>query len=506
MNDKKASDDEFFEDSSDEEFDFGEESFDMPTRGKSSSPKKGPGKAILFLVLFLMLGGAGYFGYQFYGKEKIKMPSLMSQASTKLEEKLGTKLEKREQEAKIKEEKKQRQAKLQQEKLEQERLQQAKVQQEKLQQEQLQQAKLQQEKLQQEQMQQAKLQQEKIQPTPTPAIPTATTAVSVTETPKLPLQAAATPPTPTSPATAAAPSTTATPSAQTITTPAVPALAATAPSPSAISASELQKVLEGQKKPQGASAPEQPLPATPQQPGATAQALQQASQTSQKPEMATLPEKNITIQEMQKDLFAPTPPTKPGATTPTPSPVPVSPPAVAESQHLKDMKEQLNETMDSLTRVNQQMENNLNQIKNLDAYTREVSQTVTKLNTDISAMDNRVLALTKTASSLSKEIGGTQGEGGIIKNERAERAVKRAPMEELEISTAPRRRIESTSVLIEEPEYVVHAVIPGRAWLKSSKGQIITVTEGDSLGNYGKILVIDAASGVVLTSSGITFR
>ena len=56
------------------------------------------------------------------------------------------------------------------------------------------------------------------------------------------------------------------------------------------------------------------------------------------------------------------------------------------------------------------------------------------------------------------------------------------------------------------PEYVVHAVIPGRAWLKSSSGQIITVAEGDSFGDYGKIALIDAANNLVRTSSGVVFR
>lgn len=542
MNDKKSSDDEFFDDNINEEFDYGEETFEMPTKGSgSSSPKKGPGKSILLLVLFLMLGGAGYFGYQFYGKEKIKMPSLISQASTKLEEKLETKIEKREQEAKLQQEKKQQEAKLKEEKKQQE-------------------ARLKEEKKQQAAQLEVKVIPVPATPSalPTPAPTTPPTPGPMTE--KIPTAIAVVPPgseTPVfnekeleafigkaevvSPASQAQPSvasaiptttvtpthpvTTTTPSTQTITTPTVPALAATTPAPSAISASEMQKALEGQmKQPAAAHAlVAQQTPSTPQQPQPTAGAVQQAAQavppgqqTTQgvqpTPPLATLPEKNITIQEMQKDLFA-THEAKPGTTVPNavPNPSPTSPPPlVAENKNIKDMKDQIKETIDSLTRVNQQMENNLNQIKNLDAYTREVSQTVTKLNSDISAMDNRVLALTKTANSLSKEIGGVSGEGTpavIGKNERViERSIKRAPIEELEVSTASRRRIESTSIYVEEPEYIVHAVIPGRAWLKSSKGQIITVTEGDSLGNYGKILVIDAASGVVLTSSGITFR
>lgn len=52
----------------------------------------------------------------------------------------------------------------------------------------------------------------------------------------------------------------------------------------------------------------------------------------------------------------------------------------------------------------------------------------------------------------------------------------------------------------------VHAIIPGRAWLKSKDGSTLTVTEGDTLDRYGKVLVIDASNGVVITSSGVTLR
>ncbi len=56
------------------------------------------------------------------------------------------------------------------------------------------------------------------------------------------------------------------------------------------------------------------------------------------------------------------------------------------------------------------------------------------------------------------------------------------------------------------PSLTVHAIIPGRAWLRDKTGKTLTVTEGDSLEQFGKVLVIDAPNGVVITSSGITLR
>ena len=50
--------------------------------------------------------------------------------------------------------------------------------------------------------------------------------------------------------------------------------------------------------------------------------------------------------------------------------------------------------------------------------------------------------------------------------------------------------------------YQIKAIIPGRAWLLASSGKTTTVRVGDVLKNYGKVDVIGADSGRVLTSSG----
>lgn len=56
------------------------------------------------------------------------------------------------------------------------------------------------------------------------------------------------------------------------------------------------------------------------------------------------------------------------------------------------------------------------------------------------------------------------------------------------------------------PSLSVHAIIPGRAWLKNRDGKTITVTEGDPIDGYGKVLAIDAPANKVITSSGVVLR
>lgn len=294
--------------------------------------------------------------------------------------------------------------------------------------------------------------------------------------------------TPPTPATAAkAPGTT---NATGITSPQVPESATTGAA-SKESKAQLLEALKGK---------------TTESPNVPSTAEAQTTQGPAKTAETKTAESNGNIHELQKELFTPQPPTQAAPKThPTePSQAIKRPPIETE---------QLAKTVESLTQLNKQMENNLNQIKYLEAYTKEITETVTKLNSQISAMDNRILALTNTANSLSKDVGTVRTEVGQVKQVLGDEgvyietpvakvgvaAVKEVPI----ISNVPKK---CTGVIVESPEYTLHAVIPGRAWLKSSTGQIITVTEGEVLGNYGKVLVIDAANSIVLTNSGVTFR
>ncbi len=55
-------------------------------------------------------------------------------------------------------------------------------------------------------------------------------------------------------------------------------------------------------------------------------------------------------------------------------------------------------------------------------------------------------------------------------------------------------------------EFTIHAIIPGRAWLRAPDGSTLTVTQGDTIPGYGKAMVIDAPSVSVVTSSGVVLR
>ncbi len=202
------------------------------------------------------------------------------------------------------------------------------------------------------------------------------------------------------------------------------------------------------------------------------------------------PPKN-SIEDIQKDLFNETP-SPPGPKAEAPGGPPVVHPTPEELQKVAAAQ-------DALKQLNVQMENTVNALKALDSYTHDISNAVSQLNAQISAMDNRLLALSTTTNSLSKDVSTVRGDVGQVRRALGE--------EGLDLSTVPRRQhLGDQCPPSQDPEFVLHAVIPGRAWLRSAGGQIITVTEGEVIGSYGKVLVIDASNGIVLTNSGVTFR
>lgn len=239
-----------------------------------------------------------------------------------------------------------------------------------------------------------------------------------------------------------------------------------------------------------------------------------ASVPTPKPVQTPVTPTTSTTSSAAEDEFAAalagvTPPSAPVSTpivinpTPAPAPVPAPTTTTTPTSTATPEKTEISKLNDGLNTLNSQIDSILSQIKYLDAYSREVSDNLNKLNDSISTMDTRLSALTNTTTMLSKDVGAVKSEVGQVKEVLKEDGL------DINSDTSSQRsgpQAKSDRIAIEEPEYTVHAVVPGRAWLKSSKGQIVTVAEGDSIGDYGKILVIDAANGVVLTSSGVAFR
>lgn len=172
-------------------------------------------------------------------------------------------------------------------------------------------------------------------------------------------------------------------------------------------------------------------------------------------------------------------------------------------------------------------------IKVLEDNLAELIQTVTITGKNVNQMGLVVDDLSKTIDTLTKEVVALKEE--TVKQVQVQRSPFRQAMEPSSVLQAqttrrpapeqrsmgdkprldihalgatktPQELERSGAYAFASPQITVHAMIPGRAWLKGKEGRIMTVTEGDYIEGYGKVIAIDAGGGVVITSSGLTLR
>lgn len=123
-----------------------------------------------------------------------------------------------------------------------------------------------------------------------------------------------------------------------------------------------------------------------------------------------------------------------------------------------------------------------------------VQQNAQSTSRAVEGLSHDLFVLTTAIQQLSEQVDNLR--------ENQEREILR---KEQTKSVAKPKRSASHSV-DQLPSLTVYAIIPGRAWLRSPNGKTLTVTEGDTLAEFGKVLKIDASNGVVITTSGVTLR
>lgn len=71
-----------------------------------------------------------------------------------------------------------------------------------------------------------------------------------------------------------------------------------------------------------------------------------------------------------------------------------------------------------------------------------------------------------------------------------------------ELHKKPEKKHKKAAAKAPPMTFHLKAVVPGRAWIISNDGLSESVSVGDSIPQYGKVKVVDANRGMVLTSSG----
>ena len=159
-----------------------------------------------------------------------------------------------------------------------------------------------------------------------------------------------------------------------------------------------------------------------------------------------------------------------------------------KEQELEKQTTQLQNAVDSIT---QEITANINQIKQLEVKINDLANALNKTNQNIGNIDAKMLGLTETVDSITRDVSNMK---------------KIIAEDDLDIASNSNKLTAEPKLTYKPPEYSIHAIIPGRAWLKATSGQIVTVAEGDVIGDYGTIAVIDASNNLVRTSSGVSFK
>jgi len=154
------------------------------------------------------------------------------------------------------------------------------------------------------------------------------------------------------------------------------------------------------------------------------------------------------------------------------------------------------------------------------------TQQMNAIRANIHSLQENEERTTSKLNMMSSKIASLQSDVGSInhqllmlseRNMRSENAVtsQEAPAQNVMISSkSPKPQTESQSqasyhapaAVDPDVTYQVEAVIPGRAWLKASNHQTLSVTLHNRIPGYGYVVAINAYNGNVTTSTGVVLK
>ena len=134
-----------------------------------------------------------------------------------------------------------------------------------------------------------------------------------------------------------------------------------------------------------------------------------------------------------------------------------------------------------------------NRVGALEATSAENKNRLEKLEANVSDLQNSMGVMTSQLTAINNALQD-------ISHQVADQA------DQLKMLTAPKITKVVPAVIVPRVNYFVQALIPGRAWLRTSNGGILTVRIGDSIPGYGMVESIDPSQGVITTSSGETIQ
>lgn len=151
-----------------------------------------------------------------------------------------------------------------------------------------------------------------------------------------------------------------------------------------------------------------------------------------------------------------------------------------------DIKELTEDTKEPEAPVNKEVEakvdNNSETIQSLQNMNDKTNMQLDRLSGQIASLSDQVSTIAAANSEVADKVDSIEA-----KMKAKEEAAKKAAQPKLE-------------------NYYIKALIHGRAWLSGPNKEYITVTAGDEVKDYGKIVEIYPEQGAITTSSGRVIR
>jgi archaellum component FlaC len=181
-----------------------------------------------------------------------------------------------------------------------------------------------------------------------------------------------------------------------------------------------------------------------------------------------------------------------------------TPVASGGSVEIRQIDERLNTIEQAMNVLNDQLTQlqgahvRLDQMEQMISKIADEESTLQDTLTRLEALDKQITAL----NALNQRMNTLEAEVGVVADEvKLHITVSEQTQRAANLS----RQAMQAKSMIPIP-MVVQAAIPGRAWLMSESGELISVARGDDVPGYGRVMNIDPVAGTVTMSSETVFR
>ena len=143
-------------------------------------------------------------------------------------------------------------------------------------------------------------------------------------------------------------------------------------------------------------------------------------------------------------------------------------------------------------------------LNNTDKKVNALEQERGRLNTDLLTMHQQIRDVTQTVSNMTASLDDIKQSMEQISEKMDQQSQQIVRLQSIKRAKriASTQKSKKVTPKVEQTRYFIQAVIPGRAWLKSTKGTMLTVSRGSAVPGYGDVRLINPKLGRIFTSSG----